>query len=334
MPSLLCPWRCCCPFSCCSGTGAAIVRRAGSFCPACCPQPLCRWAPGFHFDLPRLAPPGFPRQHHSDWRRISAAGRRRRSSLPARHRCCHVLPLYPRQPRASPRRGRAGCRARNSAAPGARIVSPTLARIHSGGCLPARAGSRRRLSTRCLRSLTAPRLIVVGDVSGKGLKAAMTGALAIGALRALADGQSFSRRLACRGSTTRCLQRRTAALLPASASASTPSGAVTMANAGHLSPYRRGEEVAARLRPSARNRCRDRVRGDCSFIFEPGDTLTLSYRRRGRGPQQFRWPTLRLRCAPAQFQHAIRPRVSLSRAGLWAGRRHHRADRGTGGALA
>ena len=85
-------------------------------------------------------------------------------------------------------------------------------------------------------------LIVVGDVSGKGLKAAMTGAIAIGALRALAtEGLApaiilsrLNRQLASAsdGGFITCLCARI-----------DPDCALTLANAGHLAPYRNGEEV-------------------------------------------------------------------------------------------
>jgi hypothetical protein len=85
-------------------------------------------------------------------------------------------------------------------------------------------------------------LVIVGDVSGKGLKAAMTGALAIGALRALAAENLGPAELLSRlnreirdtqdsGFIT-CLCIRVGA-----------DGRVTLANAGHLSPYCRGEEI-------------------------------------------------------------------------------------------
>jgi len=85
-------------------------------------------------------------------------------------------------------------------------------------------------------------LVVVGDVSGKGLKAAMTGTLAIGALRALsAEGLGPGLLLARLnqemlrsqdGGFTTCLCAQISA-----------SGLVLVANAGHLSPYRNGEEI-------------------------------------------------------------------------------------------
>jgi serine phosphatase RsbU (regulator of sigma subunit) len=88
-------------------------------------------------------------------------------------------------------------------------------------------------------------LIVVGDVSGKGLKAAMTGALAIGALRTLAaEGlgpAELLRRLngqiaaAQDGGFITCICARLETGLNRDG--------MTIANAGHLSPYRHGEEV-------------------------------------------------------------------------------------------
>ncbi|HWG22475.1 MAG TPA: PP2C family protein-serine/threonine phosphatase [Terracidiphilus sp.] len=85
-------------------------------------------------------------------------------------------------------------------------------------------------------------VLFVGDVSGKGLKAAMTGLLTIGAASALAGESSgpasiltrLNRemvRLQCGGFIT-CLCVRMA-----------QDGSLTLANAGHLSPYRNGLEV-------------------------------------------------------------------------------------------
>ena len=86
-------------------------------------------------------------------------------------------------------------------------------------------------------------LIAVGDVSGKGLKAAMTGALAIGALRTLAaEGLSpdelltrLNRQIvdAQNGGFITCLCLRVAA-----------DGAISFANAGHIPPYHNGAEAS------------------------------------------------------------------------------------------
>lgn len=85
-------------------------------------------------------------------------------------------------------------------------------------------------------------LVVIGDVSGKGLKAAMTGTLVLGALRSLAQenlppAQTLFRlnvqlALSSDGGFVTCLCARIAA-----------DGKLTLANAGHLAPYRNGEEL-------------------------------------------------------------------------------------------
>ena len=85
-------------------------------------------------------------------------------------------------------------------------------------------------------------LVLVGDVSGKGLKAAMNGVLAIGAARALASEQLSPGMLLTRlnaelagsqdGGFITCLCAHIAA-----------DGTVVIANAGHLAPYRNGDEV-------------------------------------------------------------------------------------------
>jgi hypothetical protein len=116
-------------------------------------------------------------------------------------------------------------------------------------------------------------LIVVGDVSGKGLKAAMTGTLTIGALRTLADEGLKPAALLSRlnrqitrgqeGGFVTCLCVRISA-----------QGMVTAANAGHLAPYRDGEEVAVEsglpLGVTAES-------DYCETLFrlEPGEMLTL-----------------------------------------------------------
>jgi hypothetical protein len=84
-------------------------------------------------------------------------------------------------------------------------------------------------------------LIVVGDVSGKGLKAAMTVSLIVGAVRTLAESTrnpaailaGLNRRLLGRtqGGFATCLILRIDA-----------DGNAAMANAGHLPPYRNGTE--------------------------------------------------------------------------------------------
>lgn len=90
--------------------------------------------------------------------------------------------------------------------------------------------------------VNGPEMLVVGDVSGKGLKAAMTGTLALGALRALATQglgpaevlMRLNRQLAQTGDEgfITCVCARV-----------TTTGEVTLANAGHLPPYKNGVEI-------------------------------------------------------------------------------------------
>ena len=84
-------------------------------------------------------------------------------------------------------------------------------------------------------------VVVVGDVSGKGLRAAMTVSAIIGSLRTMEGGdpaamlQALNRSLfgSLQGGFVTCLALRLSA-----------DGACTVANAGHLAPYRSGEEMA------------------------------------------------------------------------------------------
>ena len=86
--------------------------------------------------------------------------------------------------------------------------------------------------------------VAIGDVSGKGLQAAMLGAVAVGALRSIADEEI---------GPAEALHRLNHVLLRTEKSSSSfitclclvldASGGVTMANAGHLSPYIDGAEM-------------------------------------------------------------------------------------------
>jgi hypothetical protein len=116
-------------------------------------------------------------------------------------------------------------------------------------------------------------LLIIGDVSGKGLKAAMTGSVVLGALRslvqeALSPAQILSRlnhQLAASsdGGFITCLCAHI-----------TPEGALTIANAGHLPPYRNGSEIdmpgslPLGLNPDAQY-------PEATLTLAPGDTLTF-----------------------------------------------------------
>jgi len=116
-------------------------------------------------------------------------------------------------------------------------------------------------------------LVVVGDVSGKGLKAAMTGALAIGALRTLAAENLGPAALMVRLNRQIC-DTQESGFITCLCTRIGPDGAVTVANAGHLAPYCRGEEI-----PVESGLPLGIAAGveyaETGFRLEPGDTLTL-----------------------------------------------------------
>jgi len=116
-------------------------------------------------------------------------------------------------------------------------------------------------------------LIVIGDVSGKGLKAAMTGTLAIGALRTLAGENLGPADLLTRlnrqivaaqnGGFVTCLCLRVNA-----------NGEATVANAGHLAPYLDGIELALEnCLPLGLTS--DSAYAETSLGLKPGAQLTL-----------------------------------------------------------
>jgi hypothetical protein len=115
-------------------------------------------------------------------------------------------------------------------------------------------------------------LIVLGDVAGKGLPAAMTVSMLVGALRSLVETTGspaqilagLNRRLVGRNSGfTTCIAIR---LLP--------SGKLILANAGHLAPYRNGRELSsAPALPLGLNPHADFA--EEVFQLNHGDRLTL-----------------------------------------------------------
>jgi hypothetical protein len=124
-----------------------------------------------------------------------------------------------------------------------------------------------------LEQASGATLVVVGDVSGKGLKAAMTGTLALGALRALAAENLRPAQLLGRlneevfrargGGFITCLCARVAS-----------NGSFEIANAGHLPPYRNGQEMALEsglplgIAPHVEY-------AQSAFHLAPGESLTL-----------------------------------------------------------
>jgi hypothetical protein len=116
-------------------------------------------------------------------------------------------------------------------------------------------------------------LLIVGDVSGKGLNAAMRGTLALGLVRAFAAENLGPGALLER--TNREIQRTgDEGFITCICAAIGADGQVRIANAGHLSPYWNGAEfeleggfplgiLSASRYPELR------------FVLQPGDTLTF-----------------------------------------------------------
>ena len=116
-------------------------------------------------------------------------------------------------------------------------------------------------------------LIVIGDVCGKGLQAAMTGVLAIGTARTLASEElcpgplltRFNREMAGsqNGGFITCVCARIAR-----------DGAVAIANAGHLPPYRNGQEIEV-TSGLPLGVIRDQEYTETAVQLQPGDCLTF-----------------------------------------------------------
>ncbi len=116
-------------------------------------------------------------------------------------------------------------------------------------------------------------LVAIGDVSGKGLKAAMLGTLVVGALRSLAQEDLRPSGILSRlnaqlakssdGGFVTCLVLEIAS-----------DGRAVIANAGHLAPYRNGREMQADsglpLGVAA-----DAAYTDSAWPLAPGERLTL-----------------------------------------------------------
>jgi hypothetical protein len=116
-------------------------------------------------------------------------------------------------------------------------------------------------------------IVVVGDVSGKGLQAAMTGTLALGALRTLAAEGLGPRALLTR-LNEQILSTHEAGFITCLCVQIAPDGHFTAANAGHLIPYRNGEEIELESGlPLGMSAESEYLEG--AFSLAPGDMLTL-----------------------------------------------------------
>jgi hypothetical protein len=116
-------------------------------------------------------------------------------------------------------------------------------------------------------------LIVVGDVAGKGLPAAMLVSVIVGAISGLSEYTQDPAELLA-GLNERLVGRAGGGFSTALAAHITADGRVTLANAGHLSPYLDGEEVET---PGALPLgAADGVRYEATeFRIAPGSRLTF-----------------------------------------------------------
>ena len=85
-------------------------------------------------------------------------------------------------------------------------------------------------------------VVVVGDVAGKGLKAAMVGSIAVGALRSMTDDHGTPSTLLRRLNEI-MVRNDERVFITCLCMEIAPDGTMTIANAGHLSPYLNGTEM-------------------------------------------------------------------------------------------
>ena len=164
-------------------------------------------------------------------------------------------------------------------------------------------------------------LIVLGDVSGKGLRAAMAVSLIVGAVRTLAETTSrpaeilagLSRRLHGRlqGGFSTCIALRV-----------DPNGACTLASAGHPAPYFNDTEIAL---PGALPLGIDPAIAyeEAIVHFRAGDRCNSLQRRAARGTRPLR-RDFQLRTAANAVRFGRRRDAGVrSRRSIRPGRRHH-----------
>lgn len=119
----------------------------------------------------------------------------------------------------------------------------------------------------------AATLVIVGDVSGKGLKAAMNVALIIGTVRTLAEFESDPTKILA-GLNRRLCGRMQGGFTTALLLKLDCFGHCTLANAGHLPPFLNGTEL--KLNESLPlGILADAEFADQDFILQKGDYLTL-----------------------------------------------------------
>jgi hypothetical protein len=117
------------------------------------------------------------------------------------------------------------------------------------------------------------KLVVVGDVSGKGLKAAMTGTLAMGALRAVAAEELGPAAVLMR-LNRQLVETGDGGFITCVCVRVSPGGGLLVANAGHLAPYRDGVELQVSTGLPLGILLEEKY-SEQEFQLEPGQQLTL-----------------------------------------------------------
>jgi phosphoserine phosphatase RsbU/P len=115
--------------------------------------------------------------------------------------------------------------------------------------------------------------LLIGDVSGKGLKAAMTGLLTIGAASALASDSAGPAELLER-LNRRMVRLQKGGFITCLCAQMKPDGTLTMASAGHLSPYRNGDEIKLDSGLPL-GITTDATYSESTLALAPGDILTF-----------------------------------------------------------
>lgn len=113
-------------------------------------------------------------------------------------------------------------------------------------------------------------LVVVGDVSGKGLKAAMTVSAIVGALR----GCTLRKPSEVLAYLNRVLHGQITGFATCTAASIHPDGTLTLANAGNLAPYRNGEELPIDSGLPL-GIIAESDYSETTYHLEPGDRLTF-----------------------------------------------------------
>ena len=145
-------------------------------------------------------------------------------------------------------------------------------------------------------------LVVVGDVAGKGLPAAMLVSVLVGAIRGVAEYTRDPAELLA-NLNERLVGRAGGGFSTALVAHIAANGTVDIANAGHLSPYLDGEEVELPgALPGSRRGCG--VRND-AVLPAGGEPVDVLLRWRGRSTEPT-GRTLRLRAQPRAL-HATGP---------------------------